>query len=460
MKKTSLIIAGLLPVLSWLSSCDNVSQIGSSIVEDQITVTIDSSFQVTGHSVQIEKIQSRTISQLFGRIEAKGYGRLSSDVVTQFMPATPLDTSKIRVENIDSMLLVMTVQKGEYMGDSIVPLGLDIYRLDRQLPSPIYSDFNPEEYYSKDGLMGSVMYNISNNSVGKSNKDGHTDISVKLPLDFAKSLYLQYLDNPSSFASPTAFSQIFPGFYIKNTFGSGRLTRVTNTQMKLHYHYTYTSPDTGKDTLMVSVGNYFAVTPEIISNNNVSFSISPKIKECVDKGENIVMAPVGLEVKMRFPAPEIIAKFNSTNNPVKVFNTLTFSLPAESIENDYGIAPPTYLLLVPTKEKDSFFAENKIPDNITSFYAEYDSSKKRYNFGEMRQFILNLMNKDNVTEEDYTFSIVPVTALFETVQASYYGSSSQVLSMITPYMSAPVMCRLDLDKAFIRMAYSTQTIAN
>lgn len=460
MKKTSLIITGALALLSWLSSCDHASQIGSSIVEDQITVTIDTSFQVTGHSLHIDKVQSRTVSQLFGRIDANGYGRLSSDVVTQFMPATPLDTNRIRVENIDSMLLVMSVQKGEFMGDSIVPLGLDIYRLDRQLPSPIYSDFNPEDYYSHDGLMASVMYNISSNSVGASNSDGHTDISVKLPLDFAKSLYLRYLANPQDFASPAAFARIFPGFYIKNSFGSGRLTRVTSTMMKLHYHYDYTNPETGKDTVMVSVGNYFAVTPEIISNNNVSFTVSPKIQERIDRGENIVMAPVGLEVKMRFPAPEIIAKFNSTNNPVKVFNTLTFSLPAESIENDYGITPPTYLLLVPTKEKDSFFAENKIPDNITSFYAEYDSSKKRYNFGEMRQFILNLMNKDNITEEDYTFSIVPVTALFETVQTSYYGSSSQVLTMITPYMSAPVMCRLDLDKAFIRMAYSTQTIAN
>ncbi len=457
MKKTSLFIAGLTPLMTWLYSCDNVSQIGSSIVEDQITVTIDSSFQATGHSIPIERVQSRTISQLFGRIEANGYGRLSSDVVTQFMPATPLDSNKIKVENIDSMLLVMSVVKGEYMGDSIVPLGLDIYRLDRQLPSPIFSDFNPSDYYSKDNLMASVMYNISNNSIGKVNADGHTEIRVKLPLDFAKSLYLQYLANPAAFSSPTAFAQIFPGFYIKNSFGSGRLTRVTNTQMKMYYHYDHTT-DAGRDTVLTNVGNYFAVTPEIISNNNVDFSLSPEIQERVDKGENIVMGPVGLEVSMRFPAPEIIAKYNSTNNPVKVFNTLTFSIPAEKIENDFGITPPTYLLMIPTKDKDAFFAENKIPDNINSFYAEYNTETKRYYFGEMRQYILNLMKKDRITEEDYTFSIVPVSALFEETQSSY--STSQSLTMMTPYMSAPVMCKLNLDKAFIRLAFSTQTITD
>lgn len=459
MKKSLLIIGSTISVLSWFSSCDHVSQIGSSIVEDQITVTIDSSFQVVGHSRQIDKVQSRTVSQLFGRIDANGYGRLSSDVVTQFMAATPLDTNIIKIENIDSMLLVMSVQKGEYMGDSIVPLGLDIYRLDRQLPSPIFSDFNPEDYYSNDGLMASVMYNISDNSLGKSNTDGHTDISVKLPIEFAKSLYSHYLANPSSFSSPEAFSQIFPGFYIKNSFGSGRLTRVTQTVMKLHYHFSYTNTETGRDTVVTNVGNYFAVTPEVISNNNVSFKVSNEIQDRIDKGENIVMAPVGLEVSMRFPAPEIISRYKSTDNPVKVFNTLTFSVPAEPIENDYDIAPPTYLLLVLSKNKDTFFAENKIPDNVSSFYATYDASTKRYYFGEMRQFIIELMKKENITEEDYTFSIIPVTALFEEVPSGYYGSSS-VLTMITPYMSAPVMCKLDLDNAMIRMAFSTQTIAD
>ncbi len=459
MKKTSLIIAGLVPLASWLYSCDNVSRIGSSIVEDQITVTVDTSFQVTGHSVPIERVQSRTISQLFGRIEASGYGRLSSDVVTQFMPATPLDTSRIKMENIDSMLLVMSVAKGEFMGDSIVPLGLNIYPLSRQLPSPIYSDFDPEDYYNKEDLMASVMYNISSNSNGKVNEDGHTEIKVKLPIDFARNIYQHYLANPSSFSSPSTFAQIFPGFYIKNSFGSGRLTRVTNTQMKMHYHYDYTDPDTGKDSVMVSVGNYFAVTPEIISNNNVSFNISPELEEQINKGENIVMGPVGLEVDMRFPAPEIIAKYNSSNNPVKVFNSLTFSIPAESIENDFGISLPTYLLMIISKEKDSFFANNKLPDNVTSFYAEYDSSTKSYSFGEMRRFILDLMSKETITEEDYTFKIVPVSAMFEEEQSGYY-STTYVLSMMTPYMSAPVMGKLNLDKAFIRLSFSTQTLAD
>ena len=111
--------------------------------------------------------------------------------------------------------------------------------------------------------------------------------------------------------------------------------------------------------------------------------------------------------------------------------------------------------MILSKDKDAFFAENKLPDNVTSFYAEYNSTSNRYNFGEMREFILDLMKKDNISEEDYTFSILPVSAIFE--KESDYSTVS-VLSLMMPYMSAPVMCKLNLNEAFIRLAFSTQSV--
>lgn len=442
----------------WLIGCNDGSQIGSSIADGQITVTIDSAFTVTGHSQAIEKVQSRTISQLFGRIDAAGYGRLSSDVVTQFMPATPLDTN-IVVENIDSLHLVLGVQKGEFIGDSIAPLGINVYRLNKQLPSPIYSDFDPTDYFSSNELLSSTIYNISDNSAGKSYSDGHTEITVKLPVELGRDLFRQYEKNPSSFSTPSAFAEVFPGLYIKNSYGSGRLTRVTSTLMKMYYHYSYYDTDNERDTTVTKSGSYFAVTPEIISNNNVAFTMAPTIKEAIEEGENVVMAPVGLEVEMRFPAPEIIAKYKSVDNKVKVLNSVSFSVPAEEIENDFGIVPPQYLLLVPKNDKEKFFAENQLPDNVTSFYATYNSTTNAYSFGEMREFILDLMKRDSYSEDDYTFAIVPVAAVFETVSSGYYYTSySQVLSLMTPYMASPVMAKLRLDKATVRLAFATQNI--
>ena len=158
MKIRNLIIAAL--AAASLTSCDESSKIGSSVTEDKITVSIDSSFVVTGESVKTEKVQSRTVAQLIGNIDAPGFGKLSSDVVTQFMPASVIDTANIRLDRIDSLVLVLQIAKGEYIGDSIVPLGLDIFKLNRQLPSPIYSNFNAEDYYSPEDLVASKIYNV------------------------------------------------------------------------------------------------------------------------------------------------------------------------------------------------------------------------------------------------------------------------------------------------------------
>ncbi len=453
----NIIISAL--VAGALASCDDSSKIGSSITEDKITVSIDSSFTVTGEAVKTDKVQSRTIAQLIGSIDAPGYGRLSSDVVTQFMPASVIDTANIKLDRIDSLVLVLSIAKGEYIGDSIVPLGLDVFRLNRQLPTPIYSNFNPEDYYSPDDIIASKIYNVATKTADGINSTSGVDICIKLPLELARNFYQKYLDDPATYSSPTAFADYFPGLYIKNSFGSGRLARVGANYMSLYYNYNYHDSTNDRDTVLVGQGNYYAVTPEIVTNNNVSMQVAPEISKRVEDGEVIVMAPVGLEAKMRFPAPELIAAYRANNNPVKVLNSLTFSIPGESIKNDFDILPPNYLLLVLSKDKEKFFANNSLTDNITSFYATYSSSTGMYSFGDMRQYLLSLLEKDNIDESDYTFSIVPVAATFETSQSnSYYSSTTQILSKLTPYMASPVMAKLNLDKAKLLLTFSSQTV--
>lgn len=432
------------------TSCNSESTIGSSIVQDAIAIVVDSSFTLTGHSYASERVQSRTTSQLIGRIDAKGFGRMSSDVVTQFMPASQIETEGVSAENIDSLMLYMLMRTGEFVGDSVTPMGLEVYRLSRSLPSPIYSNFDPTGYYSPSDLIGSTVYNVARASADTL-VSGGVEIAVKLPKELGRELFQAYKDNPDNFSSPSAFAEnVFQGIYIKNSFGSGRLVNTTATMMSLYYHYYE------KDSLIRESGNYFAVTPEIITNNDISLEISPYIMQRVDNGENIVMAPVGLEVELQFPAREIIQAYKSQSSALSVLNSVQFTVPATAIANDYGFSTPRYLLLTLKSERDEFFAQNKLPDNITSFYAEYNSSTGQYFFGDLRAYISKLLEKDTLQPEDYTFTVMPVSAQFEKSQ-SYY-SSEEVLVFMMPYMSAPVMASLDLDKAKIKLIYSTQSL--
>ncbi len=132
-----------------LSSCgDENSAIGSSIVDTNIEIVVDSSFQelITVESVPNDSVVGRTITQLIGRISIPGYGRLETDFLTQFMPAANFDT--VGVNKLDSLILYLSYNTESFTGDSLAPMQLSVYPLDKRLESPVYSGIDPAEYYN------------------------------------------------------------------------------------------------------------------------------------------------------------------------------------------------------------------------------------------------------------------------------------------------------------------------
>ena len=143
-------------------SCEDNSNVGNSLSDTTISVVADSSFTVTGHSVAIPRVKARTIVQLLGEIKADNYGELTSDVVSEMMPVGSFVTDGVTEETIDRMRLVMYVSAGTgFTGDSIVPMQMSVYKLNKQLPNPIYSDFNPADYYNESDLLGTATYTAS-----------------------------------------------------------------------------------------------------------------------------------------------------------------------------------------------------------------------------------------------------------------------------------------------------------
>ena len=118
----------------FFQSCEESNNIGSSLVKDQMEIIVDSAFTVTGKSVINDHIQSRTITQVLGSINAGVYGSLNSEFVTQFMPAAKIDTTNVKVENIDSLKIIFRVPTEDIVGDSLIPMGLEIYPLIKRLP--------------------------------------------------------------------------------------------------------------------------------------------------------------------------------------------------------------------------------------------------------------------------------------------------------------------------------------
>lgn len=462
MKKYFSFFLSLICGIILISCQDSTTTIGSSLVMDQTEIVMDSSFTVTGHSMVNPVVQSRTLTQLLGRLEATEYGNITSDIVTQFLPAMNIDTVGVTVDDVDSIKLLMFMEPGDFTGDSLVPMGLNVYMLNKQLPSPIYSNFSPKDYYDENDLIGSQIYTANALYNDSLNNLSYRTIYVNLPNQFAKDIFAHYVENPEDFADPTTFTSWFPGIYITNTFGSGLVVNINETRMNLYYrkHATYEDSDgVEQDTIYKMVRSYLSVAPEVITNNNIKFEMSNELTSKIDNGEALIVAPTGTEVEIIFPTLNIISTYMKDAPELSLLNTLTFSIPAEEIENSYGIEPPTTLLMVLANEKAEFFAENKIADNKTSFMGTYSSTTNSYSFGNMRQYITEMMEKGTLDASDYTFIITPVNLDTES-SSDYYGNATTYVVNVSPYVTKPAMVKLNLDEAKIILTYTRQSTKN
>ena len=81
MKKLFLYISAIL-LVGMGYSCEDNSNVGNSLSDTVVSVVADSSFAVTGHSVESPRVKARTSTQLVGEIAAENFGQMSSGVVT------------------------------------------------------------------------------------------------------------------------------------------------------------------------------------------------------------------------------------------------------------------------------------------------------------------------------------------------------------------------------------------
>lgn len=471
---TAIIVAAA--AMAMTTACDDsTSTAGGSLVQDNVDVIMDSTYTVSGRSVVYTEVPSRTTMQLLGSLKADGFGEIRSDVVTQYMPTASIDTRYVTIDDIDSVKMVMAIYNDGFTGDSTIPMGITVHPLIRQLPSPIYSSFDPEGYYDASAVWGYTTFStlikgaklVGSDSNGKIFKN----ITVDLPVQLGRDLYTQYKEKPETFNTPSSFASWFPGLYITTTFGSGRVTRVDNNVITVYYHRVLPPEVTGLtvDSIEGCTASYMGVTPEIITNNNISLKLSDDIISRVDNGEQLIVAPLGYDVEFTFPGRKIIDDYKAKAGALAVINSLSFSLPAEQIPNDYGITPPPYLLMVKKSERDNFFLKSQINDNGTSFYATYNTSTRSYDFSSMRDYVLDLLSKDEIKDEDCEFVLTPVLVAFyeNTSSSSYYSyyyyssaSTQRIVAQISPYVTEPVMTKLNFSKAKIKFTFSRQSIKN
>lgn len=449
-------------------SCeDDMSTIGSSLSRGEVSIVVDEvDFAIEASSVYTPGFDSRSTGNLLGHISVPEYGELGCSFVSRLMCAQSLAIpDSITVDRVEGMKMIFSVARGAFTGDSLAPQQVRVYALTKQLPDDISSEFDPSGYYDESSLLGTRNYTLSalcpNDTTFR--KASNVNIAVDLGKDMAVKVFEAYRRNPEPFAWPSTFAKYFPGIYVDPGFGRGCVANISAVNTYLYSSHRIMSTVIENDvavpkekTVMDSV-SVFATAPEVLNSNNIRLDVAQGVRDMADQGRCVLMSPAGYNVRMKFPLRQIIDSYQSGEHNLSVVNNLTLSVPVELVGNDYGIAPAPQLLMVKTSEMEKFFADNKTPDDKTSFWATYSADDECYNFTSMREYVLSFLRSgDEIKDEDVDFTIVPVAIATESVGAG--DNSASVVVSCTPYMARPTLCVLDMEKAAITFTFSSQVI--
>lgn len=469
--KKSILAAAILSAGLFMSCDDDVSGIGGSLTSGEVSITVDSIVaDVTARSVYYDSFDGRNVTKLLGRINVPEYGSLDCSFVSQMLSSQKMNIpDSIGVDDIDSIRMVLSVPRGSLTGDSLAPQQLTVYRLDRQLPAGISSDFDPTGYYDPSAPMGRRSYTLSNIAKGDSalKRDAYVRIPVSLPLEFGRELFTMYRANSPVFEWPETFNQYFPGVYVEQNFGNGCVANVARAEVFTYWHRMRQVSQMQPDSTYLPVNVVtrdsvclLASQPEVLSSNIMRYRVSEYLKGLVASGRTVITTPGGYVADLKFPVQQLLDEYNRNVTALQIVSALRFELPASEIANEHGLTVAPYMLMVKRSEAEAFFAENKVPDNISSFYAAYDSEKKRYVFGSMRQYFLKVLEAqekgEEIGSEFSDFLLVPVSVTTETVEG--YNTSTTYVTRCQPYLTRPTMTEIHTDRSIVSFTYSAQQI--
>ena len=316
--------------------------------------------------------------------------------------------------------LVLTYSK--YFGDSLAPQHLNIYQLNKKLDkqAAFYTNIDPKNYFSTSALIGEQAYTAVNLAHSDSLRNTDTyipSVAITLPTSLGQNIYNKSREaeaNNQDFAP--IFMDMFKGIYVDNDFGDGTILYVDQIELNIIFKCYIRNSTTGEiykmhDEKTDSTGysyRTFVATKEIIQANSF-ISDEGLIQQKVDETDwTYLKTPAGIYTLATLPLNDFEENLSQdTLNVVKV----GFSNYNQSFDDSkyaYTMKAPTYLLMVREKDRESFFINNKISDNVTSFIATHGAVyTNQYLFPNITQLVNTcLSEKQTAMEQLATFGKV------------------------------------------------------
>jgi hypothetical protein len=310
----------------------------------------------------------------------------------------------------DSLLLRIAV--ASHVGNE--PLTLKVYEMNDKLVfgEKYHTDINVTPYIGSE--LGSETFTTETiNSIDTVKPYWY----INLKKETAEKLLA------ARYTSEAAFQEDFKGVYIESTGGKTMLYAAA-VDLILKYH-------TASDTLELT----FPSNNEVKKVNAISHSnIDDKLSQKPDT-ITYLFSPAGFYSQITVPMSEIL--FGICNDPTKIatLNSVRLTINAEVPKGGSDSIPlPGYLALVPESEVNTYFEQNKLPDNKTSFYAVLvsNSTDNKYTY----IFDLTTYLQAKIKDFDYYANTVYLPENFALVPALALSSTSALTDLRNnPYLT-------------------------
>lgn len=401
-----------------------------------------STFDVITESIETGNIYAKTNIGYVGKFTDEKFGTYQAGFLTQFNCPTGLTFPEVYKEtkdangNVISATGRMVITKDDdndieiitddngnpignirtvelyliydsYFGDSLTACRLSVYELGGENKKKLstenayYTNIDPTEFYDSKNILGTKAYTAVDLSADRTASDYVPFVRVSFNKDKGNEVGSNILKAARSAGSnfnEKLFRDAFQGIYVNCDYGDGTVLYTYQSQLNVVYKCYATDSITGiklkmKDGSRDSTyytWRPFLSTKEVIQANQLRND--PTILQALIKEENntYLKSPAGIFTEATLPLNEIETQLDGdTLNAVK----LAFTNYNQTSDKKFGMSMPSTVMLIRKSMKDSFFENNKLTDNISSYLASHSTTSNQYVFNNITKLINACINE-------------------------------------------------------------------
>ena len=436
----------LVAVLSLgIASCDDTTDfIGSSVIEGADYIEAhQATFFLSSSTVKADTIFTRSSTAYLGKYTHPEFGSFESSFMTQFnvtelyeIPGLStfiptggkqefLNTPNVYDRSFTPKRIYVSGLYTDYFGDSLAVGRINVYQLHRDLYNTddiYYSDIETGDFYNESDLLGSSFYSPINLSIPEEDRNNnYLYTSVDLPVEKGKEIMDLYTDckrNGKSFREE--FLKTFKGIYMKQVQGDGAVLYLDQVRLTFTFDQYVLEDgeimlDSERQDSTVETSFSFSTTKEIVQVNKFRNNTPDDL---LDKDTcTYLKSPAGLDTRISIPRKAIADSITAKGDSL---NAASFTVFTDSLQEKIDISAPDYLLLIRDTAtiggvfhnyQKEFFADNQLPDGITSFITQ--AGTKGYHFSNINELLLIAMreyqNAGQSIPETLNLLLIPVS---------------------------------------------------